>query len=134
MGSKVTLKRHDITLATQLAAQGATLVSIAKALGVSKRTFDALRERDRRLAEAVDLGRAALQDELVSLLVKKARDGDNVALLFALKSMFGFRDRGDAPGAIAPARPAVQVNVNLPRPMDPAEFAKVIDVKEEPRD
>jgi hypothetical protein len=105
--------------------RGVSEVRIARSLGINYRTWMRLRDEDERIASALIENRKVEEDELVALLLDKARDGETTSLIFALKSRHGYRDQG-APQAAADAR--VNVVINLPAASASAEdYARTID-------
>ena len=94
-------------------ANGVSIESIARRLGMDRATFRRLRQRDLRVEDALSVGHAAAQDELVGILMRKARSAESdrdqiIAALFLLKSMHGFRDTGPLDGTAATVN--IQVN------------------------
>lgn len=124
MSALIKLGRGDYSLVVDLAKKGCSEATIAKSLFVSPATFRALKARDEDLADALAIGRAHLHDELVSMLVTKARNGDTTALIFACKSLLGFRDHGPDTNTA----PVNVVNINLPAARSPEDYARVVDV------
>lgn len=105
-----------------LAASGHALADIARHLGISKSSLSEMRKRDEQVAAALERGRARLETELTGLLLAKARKGDTVSLLFALKCLCGWRETGPADTG-----PKVNVQINLPAAMSEADYTKLID-------
>jgi hypothetical protein len=91
--------------------RGVSEVRIARSLGLNYRTWMRIRAEDERIASALAETRRLEEDELVALLMDKARSGETTALIFALKSRHNYRDQG-APLATAEQR--VNVTINLP--------------------
>jgi hypothetical protein len=91
--------------------RGVSEVRIARALGVNYRTWMRVRAEDERVASALSESKKLEEDELVSLLMDKARNGETTAIIFALKGRHGYRDQGVQP-ASGDAR--VNVTINLP--------------------
>lgn len=105
--------------------RGVSEVRIARSLGINYRTWMRLRDEDERIAGALAESRRIEEEELVAVLLDKARDGETTWLIFALKSRHGYRDQG-APQAAADAR--VNVVINLPAASASAEeYARTID-------
>lgn len=105
--------------------RGVSEVRFARSLGINYRTWMRLRDDDERIASALVENRKVEEDELVALLLDKARDGETTSLIFALKSRHGYRDQG-APQAAADAR--VNVVINLPAASASAEdYARTIE-------
>lgn len=110
------LPKHGLELIEELASHGVKIETIARACGMYKDTLVARMREKPEVREAYENGRAKLHDELVNTLLKKAKDGDTVSLLFSLKAMFGMRDQGPEPGA--ETRPQVIVNLPGAAPME----------------
>lgn len=105
--------------------RGVSEVRIARSLGINYRTWMRLRDEDERIAGAIAESRKIEEDELVAVLLDKAREGETTSLIFALKSRHGYRDQG-TPQAAADAR--VNVVINLPAASASAEdYARTID-------
>lgn len=136
----ITEKQAVRTLAAQGHSQG-TIASRAKmSLSQLKRAF----ESDPELREAFDQGLAEERLVLDQALLKTARDSKNPrqvqAVMSLLKSRHGYRE-----GSLSGTQVNVQVNNNLPAPLDPRKFAalmkriekqgapEVIEVTPEPR-
>lgn len=87
-----------IVAVEQMAANGLGVTSIAKALGLYRGTFADIRKRDPAVAEAVERGYSAMEDELVDGLMLRFRQGhldpkDRGALtagIFLLKTRRGY--------------------------------------------
>lgn len=88
-----------------------------------------VREEDERIADVLAEGRKIEEEELVSLLLNKARNGDLTATIFALKSRHGYRDMGTPGGGV---EQRVNVTINLPPPAaNEEEFSRLINVTPE---
>ncbi len=120
--SKTKLVRHDYSLATEMASRGCTEGTIAKALSISPRTLRTLKAEDERLASAIDIGKAILADEMVGILVEKARNGDRRAAESVLNRLIGPVEKDAAPVA------AVGIRITLPDSMSREEWDKIVDV------
>src|SRR3546814_12199149 len=64
--------------------KGASEVSIARALHINYRTWCRVRTEDERVAAALAESRKLEEDELVTLLMDKARAGDTTSILFEI--------------------------------------------------
>ena len=107
--------------------QGASEVSIARALRINYRTWVRVRTEDERIASALSESRKLEEDELVSLLLDKARAGETTAIIFALKGRHGYRDVGTHSGAEQTVN--VQV-INLPAAQgDMGEYMRTVEGK-----
>lgn len=98
---------------------------IARELGLNFRTWQRIRDEDERLSSALAEARKAEEEELAGLLIEKARRGETVALIFALKGRHGYRDQGAPPGD---GGSRTNIVINLPASMSPDEYSKLIDV------
>jgi hypothetical protein len=81
-----TPKTLDIARVESVAAMGGTNDQIAEALGVAKRTLDAIRKRQPEVDEAVQRGKDKADLQVVAALYKKAMAGDTTAMIFWLKN------------------------------------------------
>ncbi|MEO0882906.1 MAG: hypothetical protein AAFY34_09235 [Pseudomonadota bacterium] len=88
------LGRRGIARVEQMAADGMSLTSIAKALKMHRGTLTEIRRRQPEVAEALERGYSAMEDELVDLLMTRARDlnnkGGTTAAIFLLKARRGY--------------------------------------------
>ena len=108
-------------------SRGVSEVRIARSLGINYRTWMRVRADDERVASALAESRKIEEDELVALLLDKARGGETTALIFALKGRHGYRDQG-VPPTSSDAR--VNVTINLPAAAGSAEeYARTIEGK-----
>ncbi len=99
-------------------ANGCSLETIAGRLGISRTALGKLRQRDPRVEEALVMGHAACEDELVDILMKKARSADSdrdqiISAIFLLKSRMGYRDTGPLDGAAATVNVQIKQVENL---------------------
>lgn len=109
-----------------LAAQGCSLEVIAAEAGMDRRAFLRRRQEDEELEAAFRRGRAANEQELVGLLMRRARKDDATAttpILFALKSIHGWLEGQANDGG---SNVNVGVQVVLPSPMTMEEYQKTI--------
>jgi len=105
--------------------RGSSEVSIARALGINYRTWLRVRAEDERIASALSETRKLEEDELVTLLLDKARAGDTTSIIFALKGRHGYRDQG-APQGGTEQRVNIQINLPAAQPsMD--DYMKTIE-------
>lgn len=109
--------------------RGVSETRIARALGINYRTWMRVRDEDERVASALAETRKVEEEELVSILLDKARDGDTTALIFALKGRHNYRDHGTPANA---KDSKVNVTINLPAAQPTVEdYTKLIDVTSE---
>jgi hypothetical protein len=105
-----------------LAADGWSLLGIAKKLGTSADVLRRWTDENPALKEALDQGREEERFALHSMLFKKAVEkGDTVAAIFLLKSRHGYRE-----GDQSEQGNRVSINFQLPAAL-PLENFKVID-------
>lgn len=106
--------------------RGVPETKLAQALSINYRTWMRVRVEDERVAEVLAESRKIEEEELVTLLLDKARNGDLTATIFALKSRHAYRDIGIAVGGV---EQKVNVTINLPSPAaNEQEFARIIEV------
>ncbi|MEO1015359.1 MAG: hypothetical protein AAFX08_09270 [Pseudomonadota bacterium] len=113
------------------AAEGMTLETIAKRLGITGPTFRKMRKRDPRVDEAVELGYSQMEDELVGGLMARFRQGmlnpkDRGAITAAI---FLLRGRRGYQGDKVPAHITINNDnrtqtIQLPTQMDMDEYRK----------
>lgn len=105
---KKTVPASRLALITQLAARGVREKDIARAVDMSADTWVRCRDVQPEVANAFEAGRQAMHDALVGKLYEKAMHGDTIALIFALKIFYGYRDNAEVQELRA------QVVINLP--------------------
>src|SRR5215218_4278394 len=107
--------------------RGVPETKIAEALGVNYRTWMRVRAEDERIAAALAEVKKIEEEELVSLLMNRARGGDLTAIIFALKGRHGYRDHGAAQGSM---EQRVTVTINLPAAQPTLDdYVKTIDAE-----
>lgn len=119
----------DNAIATIIDAcrSGVPETKIARALGINYRTWMRVRDEDERVSEVLLESRKIEEEELVSILLDKARAGDLPATIFALKSRHGYRDIGTAGGGV---EQKVNVTILLPAPAaTEEEFSRTINAR-----
>lgn len=115
---------EDYVKIEDLAARGCGHSQIARAIGIDAKTFRERLKDDPAAAAAYADGKAEEELVLVSLLRKKAEEGDGPAAMFLLKSRHQYRDHGPTD---AGTQPGVTVQISLPGPLDPATYARLIE-------
>ena len=106
--------------------RGVPETKLAQALKINYRTWMRVRVEDERVAEVLAESRKVEEEELVTLLLDKARNGDLTATIFALKSRHAYRASGIAVGGV---EQKVNVTINLPSPAaSEEEFGKLIEI------
>jgi hypothetical protein len=86
--------KNAVSETERLAAQGYSIIGIAKHFGVGRETFKRWCEEDEALQEAFAVGRETERQALHSLLVQSAVAGKNanVNAIFLLKARHGYRE------------------------------------------
>jgi hypothetical protein len=107
-GRRKTIPASKLPLITQLAARGVREKDIGRACDMSRDTWTRYRNANPEVAAAFEAGRQVMHDALVGKLYEKAMGGDTIALIFALKCFFGYRENAEVPELRA------QVVINLP--------------------
>jgi hypothetical protein len=105
-----------------LAADGFSIVGVAKGMGTSKETLAKWFDADPALTEAFDQGREQERHALHNMLYRQAMEqGNTVAALFLLKARHGYRegDQGETGNR-------VQITFALPGAMTMQDF-KVVE-------
>jgi hypothetical protein len=122
---KYLIPDKDVDTVLEACRRGVSEVRIARGLGINFRTWQRVRVEDERVASALTETRTLEEDELVALLMDKARGGETTAIIFALKGRHGYRDHG-TPAVAAEAR--VNIQINLPAASATVEdYARIID-------
>ena len=79
--------------AESLAAQGLTMSQIATVLGMGEATFYEKKAQYSEFSESIKRGKDKGIATITSSLFKKARKGDNTAMIFYLKNQAGWQDK-----------------------------------------
>ena len=107
--------------------RGVPETKIAYALSINYRTWMRVRVEDERIASALAETKKVEEEELVSILLDKARSGDTTSLIFALKGRHNYRDHGTPQGG---TDAKVNVTINLPAAQTSLEdYTKSIDAE-----
>lgn len=103
--------------AENVAANGASIGGIASSFGVGTEVFKRWLEEQPSLKDAIDRGRERERHVLHSGLVKAAKQGNIVAMMFLLKSRHGYRegDQGDTANRVS-------ITFSLPGALKPEQF------------
>lgn len=107
---KYEIPEGEVPRVVEAVRAGHSEVSIARALGINYRTWARVKSEDERIASALAETRKFEEDELVNLLMDKARSGDTTSIIFALKGRHNYRDHGSPKGE----EQRVNVTINLP--------------------
>ncbi len=104
-----------------MAARGLRQADAAARLGIARRTFLNLVERDERAAAAWERGHSELYEEILGTLIGVARDADNprqvLAALAIMSNVFGWKDGGDR-------EVRANVRIELPAPLPREEYER----------
>jgi hypothetical protein len=123
---KYQIPEADVPKVVRAIRQGKSEVSVARALRINYRTWARVKAEDERIASALSETRKFEEDELVGLLMDKARAGDTTSIIFALKGRHGYRDNGAPQGGIE----KVNVTINLPAAQPSlGDYMRVIEEK-----
>lgn len=121
----VTITPAGLAVIEAMAAEGQDQRTIAKRLGIDRKTMDVIRKARPEVDDAFERGLAALGDELTHHLLNAARNGNIVAMIYLTKARLGWRE-GDTPEA----RP--NITINLPDSQTPEAYLRAIRVIETP--
>lgn len=118
------LTENDYTKLAAWAARGLRQEDVARCLGIHRRTFGRIIDRDPKAAEAWETGRSILYEKLVGNLVDIALNPKHPKCVNAtfglLNNCYGW-SRGAAQETIR-----ANVQINLPAPMSREAYAKAI--------
>jgi hypothetical protein len=115
-----------VALIEQLAADGWSVLGIAKRLGTSADTFRRWLDEDDQLQEALNSGRENERWQLHNMLFKQATEkGNPTAAMFLLKARHGYRE-----GDQSETSNRVTINFALPGAISMDEFSKLTKVIE----
>lgn len=121
------ITRAGLEAIERMARAGHSDVSIARALGTEKRGLQNLKLHNPSVQEALDVGRAGLEDELSDILLDIARNRDHkmqtIAAIYLTKSRCGWIE-GQAPET----RP--NVTIVLPDSQSPADYMARLSVQQ----
>ncbi|MEN3971590.1 hypothetical protein WJS89_02800 [Sphingomicrobium sp. XHP0235] len=119
---KYVIPEVEVNRVIRAIRKGKSEVSIARALRINYRTWMRVRDEDERIASALSETRRLEEDELVGLLMDKARAGDTTSIIFALKGRHGYRDNGTPKDG----DDRVNVTINLPGANDMDSYMKSV--------
>ena len=120
------LEHQHYELIEKLAARGCAERTIARACGVGWTRWHEVKKRDRRCVEALERGRAVEHDALVGSLFQAATEkGIVTAAIFLLKCRHNYCD---TPPPTPPSTTSVEVVIQVPAPLTPEQYRKVLDV------
>ena len=89
---KRVLTEQEIEQVTELAGRH-SIAQIANYLGIGETNFHAIKKRQTEVLEAYKKGKVKAIDEVASLLIQKARDGDVTSMIFYLKTQAGWSEK-----------------------------------------
>jgi hypothetical protein len=120
---KKQLGESDYPLIASLASTGHREVDIARRLGISTDCWRRLRVEDERAAEAWETGRGQEHQQLYGKLFHLAMDGNVIALLFLLKTRFGYRE-GEP---LEAAQSRIKLTLELPAALPLEQYTKLVN-------
>lgn len=118
------LTPHDLACVAAGAAAGETEAAVACQLGYSPRHFRRMKESDDRIADAWEVGRSKLHSRLVSKLIERALEGKTPELLFSLKTIFHYREQGEAPAPDDQTR--LRIDLTLPKALPLERYSELV--------
>ena len=121
-----TIPTRALPQITKLAARGVREKDIARAVDMAPDTWARYKDSHPEAAHAFEAGRQIMHDALVGKLYEKAMHGDTIALIFALKIFYGYRDNTE----LQELRPQVVINLPGAVPLDqyrPALLAERVE-------
>lgn len=121
-GQTLIVTERGVGAVAAAAQVGYSRAGIAALLGISRKSLALCIERQPELEAAVGRAEAALEAELVGLLVQGARKGQYAPAMFLLKTRFGYRETGPTDGSAQPS-----ININIPPPLSADEFRKFVE-------
>jgi len=89
----IEITEEMVNKAEMLSAQGLTMQQLADALGIGLSTIYEKQEDYPEFLEAIKSGRAKGIATITNALFQKAKDGDNVSMIFYLKNRAGWKDK-----------------------------------------
>jgi hypothetical protein len=119
---KKQLPANAFDVIAELAGKGVFETKIVEVLGISYKTWLRLKSEDPAVGLALRYAKALDRDDMVSQLRKQAEEGNLTALIFYLKSVHGFRDRGDDN---APEEQRVKIKIELPDSPDADSYKRL---------
>ena len=107
---------------------------IADYLGISRRTFHAMMERDEEIAARYKKAKAKAIGAIAQGLITKARNGDTVSMIFYLKTQGGWREKSDVEMSGPGGLPIIvdSAKSKLEEPLDRYTVRAAIEVEGEP--
>lgn len=101
-------------VAQRMRARGHGREAIAAALGISRRTLNALEQDDAAFADAMARGHAALENFLLSKLLSRVDESD-LCLIYAMNNLLGMKSSTPRDGVGQQVNIAIQVPQALSR-------------------
>ena len=121
------LPRNGLAIIRDCASRGVREIDVAKALGMSYRTWKKLRDADPEAKAAWLEAKSIEHDTLYGHAYEIATDPKHPArptmLMFLLKARHDYRDHGPTDGAEA----GVNINLTLPPALDPKQYEKLLE-------
>ena len=121
---KIKLPSNGLDIIRNLAERGVRETDIARALGMSFKTWKRIKDENDEARETLEEARQIEENKLFGILYEKAMKGDTVSAIFLLKSRHGYKEGADQVNANQ-----VNVKITLPGSMDPEDYRKKIEVQ-----
>lgn len=124
-----TLPKNGLEIIRDCASRGVSETDLAKALGMDHKTWRRLRDENPETKAAWEEAKAIERDQLVGVLFEAATKDNNIsAAMFLLKARHGYRDHGATEGD---DQGRVSITFNLPAPMKPTDYGRLVEQPQE---
>ena len=123
-GLVTTLRPAAYPVIRKMAGSGRTLTAIAAALGLTRRSFKTIRDKDPKAEKALEVGVADLDAEVTDIILAQARKGSIVAAIFYAKARLGWVEGSAAPMGVNIDK--AQINITIPPAMSQADAEALI--------
>ncbi len=111
-----------VGIVRKLTAKGCSEISIAKGLGIGRKTWERFRDQYPEINAAWHEGRGKMHDSLVSVLYDSAtKKGNIVSAMFLLKCVFGYRE-----GAEIGVENKVSITFEIPGALPPEQYEQAL--------
>jgi hypothetical protein len=121
---KIKLPSNGLDIIRRLAERGVKETDIARALGMSFKTWKRIKDENEEARETLEEARQIEENKLFGMLYEKAMEGDTVSAIFLLKTRHGYREGAELVNANQ-----VNVKITLPGSMDPDDYRKKLEVQ-----
>lgn len=117
------ITQEGLEVVEAMAARGNSQKAIAAFLGMSTSVLQKLARDEAAVGLAWQRGKQQLEDELVGMLLAKARKGDTACIIYATKALLGFTDQARPQDDRPPA-----ITINLPSSLSEADYRRMLNV------